>query len=842
MAEDVAQRRALPLLARPRLTTRLDGGTGRRLTVVTGPPGSGKSVLLDEWLTDHTGQSSPRRHFGHVRLDERDRDPDRLWRRVLASVGGVDRPAGADPVVVADRLDRVPGQVVLVLDGLDALHDGPAARSVATLLGFGLRRLRLVVGTRRTSTLPVDRLRLAGELTEIGAADLAFTGAEVRQLWRGQGRALDDVGALLAWTEGWAAAVGLAVMAAGSAQDESREQLHRFVQTEIVDQLDPSLREFLTRVSIVADVTPDLARALVGGGPHPFDEAVRDGHLRPSGLGWHRCPGPVRATLRRAADQRLADELPDLHRRAAEWFAGHDRPVTALHHAGEAGDWARTAALVLRLAAPLLLGPDRGQLASATARLPIVDALGSPELAVALAVGAAARGDGTGSPAYAALAEPHLDALPPSRRVPLQALLLLSALVPARLDEDVVALAGPATALLDLLDAAAPGLVPHAEQHRAAALEALGTARLWSGDHGEAGRLLTAAVRTADAAGLAGPATEARAGLAMLHCGRGQLREALALAELAGDRPPGLARLVLATGHWLAGRRESASHCLAATDQPGPTGRLARRAVAALRARLLAETDLAGAREVLIGLSTPDIPGLLRGWLALAEADLHLIEARPVQGLAVLGDAGYGPDAPLGAATRVMAARAYLANAAPARALSLLAPLAGWPDVGPGIMVEAHLVEALAADALGHDGAVTIALGAAIAAAAPDRIVAPFHVGVLRALLARHTDLFDPVFVARLALAPTPAVALVEPITTRERVVLRYLPTMLTLTDIARELSVSPNTVKTHLRHLYRKLAVSSRRDAVRQARRRGLLADPGATGGQDVAGRALTE
>ena len=68
--------------------------------------------------------------------------------------------------------------------------------------------------------------------------------------------------------------------------------------------------------------------------------------------------------------------------------------------------------------------------------------------------------------------------------------------------------------------------------------------------------------------------------------------------------------------------------------------------------------------------------------------------------------------------------------------------------------------------------------------------------------------------------------ALTEPITARETVVLRYLPTLLTLNDIARELSVSPNTVKSHLRHIYGKLAVSSRRDAVRQARRLGLLWD----------------
>jgi LuxR family maltose regulon positive regulatory protein len=463
-----------------------------------------------------------------------------------------------------------------------------------------------------------------------------------------------------------------------------------------------------------------------------------------------------------------------------------------------------------------------------------VDALENPDLAVALAVGAAARGDGTGSQAYAALAEPRLADLVASQRIQRQALLLLSALVPARDDEDIPALCGPARALIDLLDAAMPGLVPHADPLRVAALEALGTAQLWSGDHAGARRCLTGAARAADAAGLPALAARARAGLAMLHCGQGRLAEAVALAGRAvatsagPEHAPGLARLVLAVGDWLAGRTSSVPQWLTPDDQPTEgertAGRLSGLAVATFRARLLAATDPGRAREVLSGLSTTGVPPLLRDWLAQAAAELHLAEGRPVHALTALGEAGYGRDAPLGAATRVMAARAYLASAAPARAMSLLTPLAGWPELGPGVRVEAHLVEALAADALGHDGAVTIALRAAMAAAGPDQVVTPFHAPALAPLLARHTDLLASAFSARLALPPAAPATLLEPITAREGVVLRYLPTLLTLSDIARELSVSPNTVKTHLRHLYRKLGVTSRRDAVRKARRLNLL------------------
>jgi LuxR family maltose regulon positive regulatory protein len=843
MAGQLAQRPAVRprLLARPRLTRRLDAGADRRLTVVTGPPGSGKTVLLNEWATGHRGQSDTTRHLSHVRLDERDADPARLWRRVLAQLGAADAgPAGAagpvDPAAVADVVDRMPGRIVVVLDGFDALGDGPALRSVTALLSFGLTRLRLVIGARTVIGLPVDRLRLDGELDELGADDLAFTAAEARQLWAGRGHHLADPDRLLAATEGWAAAVSLAALTAGSTSDESEERVRQFVQAEILDRMPAAQRDFLARLSVVEAATPELARAITSSARSEdlFDQSVRDGHLRPCGAGWHRCSGPVRAALRREAARRTADEVPVLHRRAADWFVGQGQPGPALRHAGEAGDGAHTVALVLRLATPTLLGPDRARLSEVTTRLPIVDALADPDLAVALAVGAAARGDSTGSQAYAALAEPRLADLALPRRIQRRALLLLSALVPARDDEDVAALPGPARALIDLLGAVMPGLVPHAEPLRVAALEALGTAQLWSGDQAGARRCLTGAVRAADAAGLPVLAARARAGLAMLHCGQGRLAEAAALAERTVAAPagpqdaPGLARLVLAVGHWQAGRAAAVSRWLGPEDQPVEggrrTGRLSGLAVEAFRARLLAGTDPGRAREVLSGLSTADVPPLLRDWLAQAAAELHLVEGRPVHALTALGEAGYGRDAPLGAAIRVMAARAYLASAAPARAMSLLAPLAGWPELGPGIRVEAHLVEALAADALGHDGAVTIALRAAMAAAGPDQVVTPFRAPGPASLLARHTDLLTPAFSARLALPAAAPATLVEPITTREGVVLRYLPTLLTLTDIARELSVSPNTVKTHLRHLYRKLGVTSRRDAVRTARRLNLL------------------
>ncbi len=801
MTEELVTRREFgtrPRLLRPRLCGLLDRASAHRLTVLTGPAGRGKSTALEQWRPDCP--------FALLRLDERDREPERLWRRVSAALTGHSAGSVDGPVALADWLDRVPGRRILALDGFEALGRGPAAHSVADLLGFRPPGLHLVVAARGATVLPLERLRHAGELRELGPSDLAFTHAELAAFTGGC-----DVDELLARTEGWAAAVALA---AESTVDEFESRLHDYVRVEIVEPMPARLLDFLLRLSVVDPVSPDLARALVGRDPQAcFEEGVGYGHLRPDAPGWYRFPGPVRSTLLHLAAPRLAEELPALHRAAATWFADHDRPAEALHQAGEANDPRFATDLLVRLAGPLLLEREHAVLADVTARLPIVDALEDPALACALTVGAAARGDGPGAQAYAALVEPNLPGRPPGQAIPLRALTLTALLVAARHDEDLRALADAAPALLDLLAAAVPGLIRAAPALRAAALEGLGTVHLWSGDRPAAKRCLTEAAEhpIAEAA--------ARAGLAMLHYGQGRIREALAEAErsiaLAVPEPgPSLARLALTASRALTGGALPRGH-----DHGG--NRLSELAWTAFNARLLARHDLPAARTLLNGLSTADAPRLLRDWIALAEADLHLLEGRPVHALTALGDAGYGADAPLGAATRVMAARAYLASAAPARALSLLAPVPEWTEVGPALRVDAHLVQAQAAAALGHDGAVTIALGAAVAAARPDHLVAPFRAAALAPLLAQHADLLGPGFSS----GPVVTIsALVEPVTSRERVVLRYLPTLLTLTDIARELSVSPNTVKTHLRHLYRKLAVGNRRDAVRAARRLGLL------------------
>jgi len=253
--------------------------------------------------------------------------------------------------------------------------------------------------------------------------------------------------------------------------------------------------------------------------------------------------------------------------------------------------------------------------------------------------------------------------------------------------------------------------------------------------------------------------------------------------------------------------------------------------VASLRTRILisqrnapaARAAAAGAEQWVSGDRTT---ALLDDWLATTRAALHLDQGRPINALTVLNGALAEHDSPVNEQAQVLAARAYLASSAPARTVNLIDAarrrgLAPWPEV------EALLVSAVAAEQLGRDGTARIVLAEAVAAADAAGLAQPLlDAGPpLRALMDANRDLLagrDRLNVPEEG--PETGYRLVEPITEREADVLRYLPTLLRRNDIARELSISSNTVKAHVRSLYHKLGVGSRRDAVDRARALGLL------------------
>jgi LuxR family maltose regulon positive regulatory protein len=228
----------------------------------------------------------------------------------------------------------------------------------------------------------------------------------------------------------------------------------------------------------------------------------------------------------------------------------------------------------------------------------------------------------------------------------------------------------------------------------------------------------------------------------------------------------------------------------------------------------------------------PDSPDLLARWCAVAKSQVHAISDDPEHVTPEMVP-GQG-DGYAAAAERVALGRTHLAAGRTDLLPALLGPLTepGVPFLGP--VVEARILLSLAADREHRDTAALTQLTEAIDLAEPENMIRPFlDAGpALRGLLARHRNVIARHHdFTRQATAPTgvpaqdAATGLVgEHLTERELIVLRYLPTMLKAGEIAKDLYVSVNTVKSHLRAIYRKLDVTTRRDAVERARDRNMI------------------
>lgn len=955
-----------PVVARPRLLRRLDAGAAGPVTLVSAPAGWGKTTLLAAWTRlagASAGEGADVRGDGSVADSDRPApawlsveagdDGDRLWSYLAAALRAGAGPAH-DDAPVPDRPPR-PDQlellaaalaarerpVLLVLDDLHRVTDPAALSGLDFLLRHTEQRLRLVIGARAGLPLPVHRLRLSGELTEIGPDDLAFTDDEVADLLAAHGVTLsgESLRRLRTRSGGWPAALRFAALALRRQPDPARwvEQfggdqpdIAGYLHEEVLAAVDPAARDLLRRTALAETVCADLADALTGGSDA---ERVLAGLAGDGGLlsrdesrpPWYRCH-PLLADLLRAELARLPDEeVRELHLRAAGWYADNGRPAEGLRHALAAGHWDRATELFVARW-PELAPYDGGEPAGPAPTPPPPEAVRrDPELALACAAERANAGDGAAAAAHLRAAAAYAGTLPTPRRDRFLRLATAVELTLARLAGDhheVRAAAarlirargapppspapgavgevaarggvarpevsprtgeaaeprtpppgtGVAGARTSTADEVPEALAPSTAGPRGGATEdadlrafagtALGLVELAEGQlpaarfaralHAarEAGRprtelvcLSRSALLQAVRGELRAAETSARAALAMppchgwacrLDCAYAHL--ALALVALHRDRPEEAAADLALAGPATGGEPGAA---------PGPgEAETAAAAVGALcRALLLHDRNepaaghriLAEARQRLAG--RPQAAELTHRLLA-ADADLlgargDLDAARDL--LAGPVHERVEPVAPLAVAL----ARVELRAGDP-RAAGRVLPdwegtdAAGWPLP---VRLEAGLLHAALA---GRDGDARRAgrlLEQVLDLAAPDGFRRVFTRAdpAVRDLLAAHLDsgtahwsmVSDLVRVAdepaeRGAAEPGPT--LEEPLTERELTILRYLQSILSNVEIASELSLSVNTVKTHVRNIYRKLDATRRREAVRRARELRLI------------------
>src|SRR5215472_4855851 len=683
---------------RPRITKLIAQGTRwSPLTVVTGPPGAGKTMALALWTATGPGM------VAWVCLDQYDNRPEMFWSYVVAAlrgsgvaVPGVTAGPGrtGDHAFLLRRAAALAAQdppVTLVLDDLHLVTEPNTLEGLDFVLRHVGPGLRLVVTSRMDPPLPLHRYRLAGQLAEIRAGELAFSIAEAGQLLARHGCALTagSLESLTRRTEGWAAGLRLAAMSLSTDPDPDTfvqelagqdSTLTGYLVDEVLNAQPPPAREVLLCTSVLDHVNADAAAVLTGDerAAAIFTALARENaFIEPVGSGWYRYHTLLAEVLRLRLGLGHPDRVAGLHQRAARWYERNGLLTDAVRHAAQAGDWPLAAGLVIgELAIGQIVDPRGGQ-------------------------GRAVPEPGRYRPAapdpaaLIALAWVHLERY--ELRAARDRLKQADAALGARPDQPVAA---------------------------AAYLVAAGCAL--AGGHAAAAAQITARART----GWRVPAwldhqlslVQSRAYLAA-----GDIPAALAAAD-RGGQTSAEAAVTLALAWAAAGDGEAARRVL----QP-----------------------------VLVADSEPQHRVRVQAWLA--DARLSYTSGARARG------------------QRSLASALRLAGPEQVR-LPFVRELS-W--IGPVLRDDPDLA------------------------------------GAYRCLLRTGQRYAQPPAPGIPDQAP---VLVVEPLSDREREVLRHLSGLLSTAEIASELYISVNTVKTHLRNIYRKLAAAHRGEAVRRARQLELI------------------
>jgi ATP/maltotriose-dependent transcriptional regulator MalT/DNA-binding SARP family transcriptional activator len=347
-------------LPRPRLSVLLADGEATRLTTVVAPAGYGKTTLLTEW-------ADPARTAWHTcTAEDRDLRPalDNLVRALRAVVTGLDLavpPVARDPytatAAVCDALGTV--ELVLVLDDVHVVEAGDPSASLLEALCHQLPpAVRLVLSSRRPP-FAVRRLRDAGQLAELTAADLAFTTAEIAALADRLDVSGADPEAIHLATGGWPIAVRSSVEALRHRDNVSPGALFDHIATEIVDWEPPRTRELIRVAARFTRFRPELLVAL----GHPsaagiVDDLVGRGlfvEAVPSARGWFALL-PVAAEFVRTRMSMRDWELRELHDAAARWYVANGHVAAAMAALAALGDVGRIQGLLDQRGDDLLRG------------------------------------------------------------------------------------------------------------------------------------------------------------------------------------------------------------------------------------------------------------------------------------------------------------------------------------------------------------------------------------------------------------------------------------------------------------------------------------------------------
>ncbi len=856
-------------IRRPSLIQALNGGLrqGGQLTLISAPAGFGKTTLVTEWL------AGCERPSAWLSLDENDGDLPRFLTYVIAALQRIFPGLGADVTAVLqatppppietslatllNEIAGLPDHFLLVLDDYHLVEAPDVDQALAFLLDHLPPQMHLVMTTREDPNLPLARLRARGQLTELRAADLRFTideAAAFLQQVMGLELSPENVAALEARTEGWAAGLQMAALSMQGQQDvtgfiQSFTGGHRFVLDylveEVLHQQPEGVQRFLLQTAVLNQLTGSLCDALTGGsnGQEILESLERvnlflvplDNERR-----WYRYHHLFADLLR----QRLQLSPPSggkeggiaaLHIRASQWYEGNGLELEAFHHAAIANDIERAIRLIEGEGLPLYFRGEAIPVRHWLESLPKAEFQTRPALWVTYAsvLTLTGRLHGNIEEILQAAETALQDAAPDDKTNDLRGQIAANRAMLGVVKNEVDRIITQSRLALELL-------YPDNAPMRTTTTWTLGYAYQVQGKRAAAIEAYAETITQSQKSGNIMTELAATTCLGQIQETENQIHQATAsfqrILELVGD-PPWPAACEACVG---LARIHYQWNDLAAAERYGQQG--------LALARRLENVDTPAACGVLLArvqLAQGEAEAALA---TLAEAEqfvqqhhfnhqMGTITAVRLQTLLHQGNLTAAAQLAETHDLPLSQARVKLAQGDPTGALAALEPVRrqaeakDWADERLQVLVLLTLAYDMAGD---RETAVQL-LGEALALAAPGGLLrlfvdeGPPMAALLRDAVKRG---IAPVFAQQVleafgetAVAPPPTTQpLPDPLSDRELDVLKLLATALTGPEIARELMISLNTMRTHTKNIYSKLGVNSRRTAVRRAAELNLL------------------
>ncbi|MET1007494.1 MAG: LuxR C-terminal-related transcriptional regulator [Propionibacteriaceae bacterium] len=829
------------VVKRDRLFRILDSARSTPVVLVCAPAGAGKSLLVASWWTD---RALP--HGGWVNLWAARGSASQVWHSILEALMLATPEAQEElralqalalrapqdlPASLGRLLNEQAHDTYLVIDDLHAVTEMAVHDQLVELVAASVGRLHVVAITRHDPPWPLHRMRLDGLLVNLRTSTLSFDVAEAAELFASLDVALspERVSQLVTRTEGWAAGLRLAAMGASTAQDPDDyldavsgrdEYIADYLLREVYEGLSVARRDLLAQISVVDEVTADLAEAL-GGGPDSAEQlaelARQNAFISQLGdrPGWYRLHPLLADFLRSRATGDV--QRRSLHRRAAQWFEEQGEPWLAMSHALAAQDWAHASDLVGTHVATWTVRRPPTELKQLLSQVPREETLTRPGLAIGLAAAMSMLGESTDLLELVAAARSHLGPVVGVRRERYELLVELISVGTERWAGDLEAVREGFQRLPT--EPSVLGALGLADWFavRTLLISNLGTAELWTGQLRSARLHLIDAARADAAQNVSLPTLNAQAHLAYLYWIRGELELAESTGRAAVDS---FVRMGMAT----AVQSRTAYLALAgvAIDQDD---------LAAAPRWLEAAAASAGERHTQFAVDLMSA--------RLVAADGRLVEA--VGAVRDVRERYEDAPFPLDLVTQSDQLEAQILDLARNRSglrSAAAPPIEQGGSNGETVRerVSRHLSGAKFALVDDRRAAALDELESALVVAAPHRLRQPFLAVApeVTALLSTRTELGteDPDFLADLLARRArqlprhgrDSIAVLVPLTARETNILPYLATTLTIKEIAQALYVSSNTVKTHQRSIYQKLGARDRRQAVAHARQLALL------------------